>query len=163
MLHLKIFIGASKKNNKMKRTHIILTQILVTSIILSCGNDSTKMEDEQDMVQDTLTTEDFSQELEQIIAIEYDKDSLKNCIDSIWNCQKVATKNEDWRETSNGEMGLSMMQIDAEDRIYLDFGENNDLRFVNYWTFIVEPNKGYRISFYDALADENIDFSDWCE
>ncbi|NOQ71932.1 MAG: hypothetical protein GQ574_08020 [Crocinitomix sp.] len=146
----------------MKRIHIILAQLLIISMIFSCGNDSNKIEDDQNIDQDSLANEAVSPQLEDIIPVEYDQDRLQVCIDSIWNCQKVANKNGDWQESSNGEMGLSMMQIDGEDHIYLDFGENNDLRFVNYWTFIVEPTENYRISFYDVLEDENVDFGEWC-
>lgn len=147
----------------MKRIQIILAQLFLISLIFSCGNDANHVEDNQVVTQDTILTDEITSDLDEVIPVEYNKDSLEVCIDSIWNCQKVADKNGDWRESSNGELGLSMMQIDGEDRIYLDFGENNEFRFVNYWSFIVEPKENYRISFYDLLADEYIDFGDWCQ
>ncbi|MFT5823796.1 MAG: hypothetical protein ACI8ZM_005059 [Crocinitomix sp.] len=158
----KTFIGVLVKSNKMKNTHHILTQLLITTMIFSCGNDSENIVDDQNIDQDSLVIEEAWPLLNEFVPVAYDQKLLKICIDSIWNCPKVTTKNGDWRESSNGEMGLSMIQIDAEDRIYLDFGENNDLRFVNYWTFIVEPSNNYRISFYDVMEDENIDFGEWC-
>ena len=163
MQHQTIYIGAFKTTRNMKKIQIILAQLFLISLVFSCGNDTNHAADGQEVVQDTLVNEEITSDVEEVIPVEYNIDSLEVCIDSIWNCQKVADKNGDWRESSNGELGLSMMQIDREDRIYLDFGENNEFRFVNYWSFIVEPRDSYRISFYDLFADEYIDFGDWCQ
>jgi hypothetical protein len=149
----------------MKSITIVLSQVFVALAIFSCGNASNETNEEQND-NDTVVQSDPIEHLQtvvEVIPVEYDNARLKVCIDSIWNCEKVANKNGEWRESSEGEMGLSMMQIDGEEKIYLDFGENNETRFINYWTFTVEPQNNYRITFHDVLKDENVDFAAWCQ
>lgn len=149
----------------MKSITIVLSQLFVALAIFSCGNASNETNDAQND-NDTIVKSNPIEHLQtvvEVIPVAYDNDRLQVCIDSIWNCEKVSNKNGEWRESSDGETGLSMMQIDGEEKIYLDFGENDTERFVNFWTFTVEPQKNYQITFHDVLKDENVDFGEWCQ
>jgi hypothetical protein len=149
----------------MKRISFFLSPLIVSLLIFSCGSSSDETNEIETDAPDTTALADVEELVNnhEVILVEYDQARLETCIDSIWECQKVTDKNGEWRELSDGETGLSMMQIDGEDKIFLDFGENNDRRFVNYWSFIVEPTEDYRISFYDVLEDKYIDFGEWSQ
>lgn len=82
-------------------------------------------------------------------------------IDSIWETEPIQRQQAYMQEITNGERGLSVIELAGDGEYTLKFAEDNGMSMVTHFTFRVTVKDTFMIEHYNPITDEYTDLKTW--
>ncbi|MFD1552539.1 hypothetical protein [Putridiphycobacter roseus] len=137
--------------------------VAVVFFITSCNsNEFTQLHEKRDLIPvDSIPFNDSCCELDQEFFQKYDSVMLENSLYKIEQSSKVQRLFNQVKLDSNRGGNILLSKGENENEISVKIQEDNGMSYVSHFTFIILPEEGYKIYYYDPLHNIRLTLAEW--